>query len=202
MARRPSPEELKAQQIVLEGGFAFYGLISALPHLPTPLHAWQSQTVQDNGSQTVRCGSVRTLPHGPDALVLQALLMLYDRDPRPDRQVTCTGQALREAVLALAPNLWLTDEQLHQSLLRLMGVKIDATWRPGPGRQQHTIQFGLLNDLALDVAVQAEVVSLITLTVALSSRTLRLGQLDDSTRQVVPVQELLTLGLEELIPDL
>ncbi|MEF2279907.1 hypothetical protein V3W47_16560 [Deinococcus sp. YIM 134068] len=201
MARRLSPEEQQAQQLVLEGGFNFYGLISALPELPTSLTEWQYQTVQGDGSQTVRCGSVRLFPYGPDATVLQALLMLYNRDPRPDRQVTCIGQALRETVLALSPDLLLTDEQLHQSLTRLIGVTYDATWTPGLGQRKHTIQFGLLNDLALDVAVQAEVVSLNTLTVMLSTQTLRLGQLEDSTRQVAPVQELLTPDSEWLIPD-
>lgn len=196
MSRRPSPEQQKAQQIVLEGGFNFYGLVSALPELPTPLTEWQSQTVQGDGSYTVRCRSVRTLPHGPDATVLHALLKLYDREPRPDRQVSCTGQALREAVLSLAPDLLLTDEQLHESLLRLMGVTFDATWEPGPGRRHHTIQFGLVNDLALDAAVQAEVLTANTLTVTLSSQTLRLGQLAEGGRQVAPVQALLTLDPE------
>ncbi|BDP43356.1 hypothetical protein DAETH_33250 (plasmid) [Deinococcus aetherius] len=191
MPRRPSPEGERALRTVLAGGFTFYGLISALPELPVPLPEWVYREVVGDQHLSVRCQAIGVLPHGHDAVVLQALLNLHGQAPLPHGQVACTSDALREATSSLSPDLSLTDRQLHDSLKRLKSATLTVTRQQGP--RGSTAHLSFLDNLEFDIRERADVFLLDTVSVRLPERILRLGQLDTPNRRSVPVEELLEL---------
>lgn len=191
MSRKPSPEEERAHQAVLEGGFTFYGLISALPKLPVALPKWVYREVVGDQHLTVRCEAIGVLPHGHDAVVLQALLDLHGQAPLPRGQVACTSDTLRRATSSFSPDLSLTDRQLHDSLKRLKSTTLTVTRQQGP--RGSTAHLHFLDDLEFDIRERADVFSLDTVSVQLPERVLRLGRLGTPNRRTVPVEELLEL---------
>lgn len=170
--------EARALQEVLEGEFTFYGLISALPELSAPLRRWAYRRGAGDRHQRVRSQSIGTVPHGHDALVLQALLILYLRAPVPERWVSCTVDALHEVMATLCPGLSLDGQQVQEALRRLVNTTVTVTWKRRQAEvvRSKELSFGFLTYLEVEGRVDDQGQHPAAVTAQLSSRVLLLYQ--------------------------
>lgn len=168
--------EARALQKLLEGEFTFYGLISALPELSAPLRRWTYRRLVGHQRQQVSSHAVDEVPHGHDALVLQALLVLHLRAPVPERWVSCTGDELREVTSTLHPGLVLEGWRVGRALDRLVNTSVTLArkWREGEMLHSNEATFGFLTWLEVEGEVDDRGQHPATVEAQLSSGVLQL----------------------------
>jgi hypothetical protein len=140
----PDQHVLEAE---LGGPMQFHGLIApALPGTPLRSHLAYRRHVAGQ-EQEVRIHNPSALvPHGSDALVLQALLMAPPALTRPDWVVLVRVEDLDDALLKLDPTHTLTLDGLVEAVTRLQTTRFTLE-TPGASSGRQT--FHLIDRLLI-----------------------------------------------------
>ncbi len=156
-----SPEQQVALQLLLQGEFDFYGLISTLPRMDTVLRSWSYTRGTALGRRTVRSSSSEGVPHGYDAQVLRALLFLHQQQaPQgPYPRILTDAAGLQAALAPFGVQGNLGDGDLLRALERLAHTSVMITSRRRNGNKVMTL-FSLLDTLEAQVREENGVIHL------------------------------------------